>query len=106
MPVRVDSSGIKRLQRKLQALNDELTTHVSLSELFPPSFVQAHSGYASFEALLEANNIQTVEDFEALSEDERDRLIREGTTFAGWDAILTAAGNELVQRKIKKAGLG
>lgn len=106
MSFRYDDRGIRKLQQKLQALQRELNTSVPLVELFSPQFMGRHSSYASFEALLEASGIHSAEDFESLSAERRDQMVNEGTTFAGWDAMLKAAGDAWLQGKVKEAGLG
>lgn len=99
--------GLDKLQKRLKqmerAARDLNGSHeVKMSELFPLAFMQRHSRYSSFDALLDSSGftVNTKEDFEAIPDDEFDTYIRSVTDFRDWRSMLNAGTEAYVAKKL------
>ena len=97
-----ENSGLRRLQENLKGLSD--TRQVPLTEMLSPAFMQHHTRFASFEAMLAASpfSAETAEDFKAIPEDDWDAFVRRETRFHSWEAMQKEAGVQWVKDQLLK----
>ena len=82
MSVKSDLSGLKKLKQNLEALQG--SHQVPLSEILTPEFVEAHSKFSDFDALLAAAGITSKAEFEAYPDADFDAFITANTDFESW----------------------
>ena len=72
---------------------------VPVSQLLPPLFMQKHTSFSSFDAMLSesAIDVTTKEDFLNLSAEEKDQLISQQSPFDSWDEMKDSAWREWEQ---------
>ncbi|MFH5834586.1 hypothetical protein ACHAL6_00750 [Proteiniclasticum sp. C24MP] len=94
-------SGLDKLEDAIKSVNGT----VSFAELFTQDFMSRYTSFNSLEELLEYGgyHIESEEDFEAIPEDEFDKLISEKTKFQDWSTMLNAAVKNYSEEKIKRA---
>ncbi|MCY1559694.1 hypothetical protein D9M68_967550 [compost metagenome] len=102
MKIKTDFSGLDRLKKNLQEL--EQTKQVKLGELLNPGFVSKHTPFADLEAMFDASGfkVETAEDFQAIPDAEWEAFIVANSSFDSWQAMQQAALGELVSAKLKK----
>lgn len=100
--------GLDELQQNLKELADRASEmhgkqEVPLSELLTPGFLAKHSRFLSTDEMFEASGfkIESTEDFTKIPDDEWNRFIQQNTSFATWDDMLSAAGTEWAQQRLK-----
>lgn len=100
MPVHLDLSGLKRLQRKAKELDGE--HEVPVGELLTPKFMAEHTAFADIDAWMEASGIpiEGAEDFAALPKADMDAYVATSTDFADWQEMLGAALAEYMGRQL------
>lgn len=88
----------KDLEKKAKAINGP----VSFATLFNSSFMAKYTNLKAFEELLSLGGyiVNSKEDFEAIPEDEFDKLISENTKFSSWEEMYTKAAEEYVVSKL------
>jgi len=94
------SNKLNDMAKKAEELDGE--NEVPVTELCNPSFMKKHTSYASFDELLKDGGyeVESVEDFEAIPEDEFDRHIRRNTSFDNWEDMLEAAGQAWMAKQL------
>jgi len=103
----VKIEGLDELQRKLTSLSDKAkeldgTHSVSMSDLLTPDFVSRHTRFENVENFLQAGGFScgSQAEFEAIPEDKLDAFIRSVSSFASWQEMLGAAGQEWAASKL------
>ena len=106
--IKANWKGLDTLQRDLRRLADRAraldgTHNVPIGELLSPSFVRAHvRGCWTLEEWFEKSGfkIESVDDFKAIPDAEWDAYVQSSTSFSSWQAMLQAAGAEMVKTKL------
>jgi hypothetical protein len=100
-------SGLDAVRRSLAELRDRAEAiageqEVSISELFPPDFMAAHTEFDTWEGMFSASgfSVETAEDFEKIPDEQWDTFVRTHTKFANWHEMLSAGSEEWVARKL------
>jgi len=90
----------KQFLNRIEALSTP--QQVSLTELFTPNFMQSHTQFSSFEAMLKASGfaVESVEDFLAIPDDKWDHFISQQTQFVNWQEMQEAAAAELIKKQL------
>ncbi len=110
----IEIKGLKEAERKFRKLEKTIKglegpRDVSFEELFTPSFMTKYTDVDDLEDLIrEAGNFPpdkewTKEDFEDISNERMDKVVRERTRFHTWDEMLSKAGVEWAARKIRRS---
>jgi len=106
--VDIKITGMEDLLRNLEDLpakvKKSIEGKVSLSELFNQSFMKKYSSFNSIEELFNFGDlkIESEKDFEEISEEKLNEVVREKTNFNSWKEMLKAAGIEYIREKIKR----
>jgi len=106
--VDIKITGMEDLLKNLEDLPSKVKRSiegkVSLSELFNQSFMKKYSSFNSIEELFNFGNlkIKSEKDFEEISEEKLNKVVREKTNFNSWKEMLSAAANEYIKKKIKR----
>ena len=105
--ISVKISGFEDLADKLDELQERVETidgknAVSITELFPPDFVQTYSEFDSIHEFFEQSpwTVESEADFGAISEDSFDAYVDDHTGFDSWETMLSAAAREWVGREL------
>ena len=100
--------GLDELQRSLDELGSRASQihgkqDIPLDELLTAGFLAKHSRFLSVDELFEASGfrVESAEDFASIPDDEWERFVQQNTTFATWEDMLSAAGTEWAQKKLK-----
>lgn len=103
----IEFDGLDAAMKKLEGLAKKAKElggehQVRVSEMFTPAFMRTYTDFESFDAMIEASGfqVQSQADFENISDDEWETLVRTKTRFARWDEMLRAAGGEWVKRNM------
>lgn len=98
---------MKQIQKIADKAKQEVEADVSFEELFNSSFMKEHTKFHNVDDFFEQSpfEINSSDDFDALSEDELDKYISESTNFSSWQDFKEAAGREYALRKLKKLDL-
>lgn len=70
------------------------------NEIFTPSFMRRNTSYSSFDSFLKDCNIHTQAEFDACSNSDFDKKVREKTKFSNYQDMLNAAMPDFVNRKL------
>lgn len=104
MSSRLESLGtvlerLVKLKRDATAIQE--SDAVSMTGLFEPPFMEAHTDFETFEQFLEASpwTVQAQEDFESIPDAELDEYVVETTDFDSWEAMLDAGSREMVENR-------
>jgi hypothetical protein len=103
MSVKLNLDGLKKLQQKVRELDGK--HQIRLSDLFPPSFMRAHTRFSSLDDL-EAKArergfaLGSQEDLENLLGDQWDGFIAEHTNFSTWKDMLGKGTAEWTSRQL------
>jgi hypothetical protein len=99
--------GLDELKRRLDNLqrraeNLHGTHSIPISELLTSSFMQRHTKFETFDAMLEASGftVETPSDFEAIPDDEWDKFVASATPFSSWQAMLSDAGAAWAKKEL------
>lgn len=99
--------GLDKLQRKLNDLQKRAEDldgehRVKMSELLSAEFMLACSRFESLDDLLTANGIsvESQEDFEAIPDDDMDRIIQESTSYSSWQEMLQGATGQWAAKRL------
>lgn len=87
--IKFDMSGLKKLQKKIEKAAQP--HEVRLVDMMNPAFMRKHSRFHSFEEFVTQSGVSG-EQFVAMSDAEKDELVRKNTTFTAWQHMLNAAG--------------
>jgi hypothetical protein len=110
MGVKVDLKGLDQLQRKLKDLEHKARVldgkhQIQLSELFPASFLRAHTRFSSLDDLESKArergfSLGSQEDWDNLPGDQWDAFIAEHTHFTTWKDMLGKGAAEWTSRQL------
>jgi hypothetical protein len=107
MVMKLQIEGLDKVKKKLEDLQSRACNlhgshQVPAGELLSPDFMRHHTRFTSFEAMATASGfkVESSEDFTAIPDAKWDAFIRAATPFAGWQAMLGAAGQEWAARKL------
>lgn len=99
--------GLAELQKKLATLAKSAKAldgqhSVPVSELLTDGFISQHTSFSSADEMFTASGfkIETQEDFTAIPAAEWDNYIRSISSFAGWQSMLSVAGQEWTKRNL------
>lgn len=106
--VRIDDRGVRELTRKTRDLErraSELsgTRSIPLTDLLCSEFLLKYTDFGSVEELFRAggHEVESQEDFERISDEERDQLARNHTQFSTWDDLIGTAAREWTERELE-----
>jgi hypothetical protein len=103
MSVKLNLDGLKKLERKVRELDGR--KQIPLSDLFPPSFLRAHTRFSSLDDL-EAKarergfSLGSQEDWDNLLADQWNAFIAEHTHFTTWKDMLGKGAAEWTSRQL------
>jgi hypothetical protein len=95
MNISWDDSGLKKLQHNLDSLKKAQS--IPITDLMPDSFIQQHSHFQSFQALVDASGIKDPND---IGNESFSQFIANNTTFPSWDEMEKVAGAEYIKHKL------
>ncbi len=95
--------GLRDFAQRLEKLS-EIGDSVPLVQVLSPDFVRQHTKFSTFEEMCEAVGITTAEEFTAFSDEEWERHVRANTSFASWEEMQQAGGQQWFERKWKETG--
>jgi hypothetical protein len=100
MRIEVDTSGLDRLQRRLEALTEPHS--VPLTEILTTSFLRRYTDFSSADEMFERSGfkVESPDDFENIPDAEWDQFITQHTRFSNWSDMLQAAGTEYVKHQL------
>lgn len=79
----------EKAQTELSKMNG---THTyNLNEIFPPSFMKAHTAFNSFNSFLEKCGITNQRQFDAYPHDKLDEKVKEKTSFSSYEDMFNTA---------------
>jgi hypothetical protein len=97
----VTVTGLKELERKLKDIGDRAqklqgTTDTPLSELLTAEFLKTCSRFSSLNELFNASGfvITDADDFKAVPDGQWNEFIKQNTSFANWNELLSAAAKD------------
>lgn len=109
MRIKVETSGLDRLKRRLRQMEAgarRLDGHhaVRLDEMLHPGFMRRHTQFGSLEEMLAESEwtVESVEDFEAIPDGPWDTYVQQTTRFRSWREMQESAGREWMRSKVKK----
>jgi hypothetical protein len=93
------SAIVDELHERATALGED---EDALAHLFPPSFVQRHTEFESFEAFMAGSEweVSSRAEFAAIPEDKFDAYVAEQSSFADWEEMLGQAGEAWMARQL------
>lgn len=93
---------LKELEKKLKKADG----YASFNELFNKDFMRKYTDFSSIEEFFKFGGfeVNTQEDYNNLSQEELDKVVREKTKFKTWEEMLHCAGKEEMVRRLKKQG--
>lgn len=91
---------LDRLAKNAAALDGQ--HNVPITELLTPAFVSRHTRFASADELFDQSGfkIENPEDFAAIPDEEWDKYICSVSSFSGWQAMLSKAGEAWATKKL------
>ena len=100
MNVKLNLDGLRKLEQCARELDG--THQVPVQELLSTKFMQEHSPFSSFEAMLAASpfSVNSAEDFKAIPDADWDAFVRENTRFSSWREMLSAASAEWMKQRL------
>ena len=100
MDIRIDTSGLDELQRRLERMPK--SESVSFGELFNPAFMRRYTQFESIEAMFDASGytVESPEDFAAIPDAEWDAFIAANTQFPDWLEMQKTAAAERMKRQL------
>jgi hypothetical protein len=97
MPVKVDRSGLDKLQKNLKELSRKHT--LSDKDLFPDAFMRKYTDFPSFQALCEASGVNSNEE---IGNDAFSKFVAEHSRFNSYEEMLKKGGAEYAGRTLTK----
>lgn len=93
---------LESLQEDIERVDKMDGEHIPFDELFPQSFMRQYTDAQHIEEFFENGpwNVDTQEDFEAISETELDRYVDQHSRFRTWEQMKDRAGSELMKRRL------
>lgn len=101
MKIEFDDSGLKKFQKEIVSISNEMSGEVSFAELFNDAFMQKHTSYRSMDEFFGACGIKTDDDLYAYPQDKFDDFVRANTAFSSWENMQIAAGEEYVAKQLQ-----
>ncbi|SFF72766.1 hypothetical protein SAMN05216353_10724 [Halobacillus alkaliphilus] len=103
----MSGKGFKKVDRKLKQFERNASkvsgdNELSFEELFPPSFMSAHTNFNSFQEMLDQSpfEVKSQKDFEAIPNYEFDTYISQSTNFSSWKGMQQKAVAEWTSKKL------
>lgn len=103
----VEIEGFEEMADQLDGLgdgakSDDATSTVSFDELFPDNFMRTYTEYGSIETFFAESPwaVETEADFKRIPEAELDQYVTEHTGFNSWEAMLSVAAREWLNRRL------
>ena len=96
--VKVDLSGLEKLQRKLKEVEGEHT--YQMSEMFPDSFMRKNSKYMDIDSFFNDVGVFNEEDFNSIDESKLDNFVKLNSNFDNWNEMKVEAAAELMKKKL------
>lgn len=95
----IDMRGFDKLRKKAKELSG--TKRVKLSQLFNIEFMRKNTRFSSVEEMFEKSGLE-IESEEDIKKNEKawDEFIKTNTNYAGWEAMLKAATEEYIKKKL------
>jgi hypothetical protein len=86
----IDLSGFDNFQKKLKKLEQQA---VSFDDLFTSEFMSKYTSFSTLGELLEHGrfDVNSPEDFEAITDAQKDELVQKTTSFSSWSEMLAKA---------------
>ncbi len=100
MTIKSDLSGLKQLQKNLEAMKG--TQKIPLSDVLTPEFVQSHSRFSDFDSLLAEVGITSKEELDAYPDAEFDAFIAANTSFESWVDMQKQGATDYAKRQLLK----
>lgn len=102
MPIKMNLSGLKRLEQNLKQLDG--THQVPFSEIMSPSFISSNSKFANFDEFARGAGykVETAEDLRAIPDEPWDAYVRSETPFESWAEMLKAGIVAHAKRSLQK----
>ncbi|MCB8818725.1 hypothetical protein [Desulfosporosinus shakirovi] len=99
-----NKSDLDRLTESLEKhaeKSEQKLGMVSFTDLFTPSFMSTYTQFANFGELLTVGkfNVNSLEDFMALLNDEFDVFIKKKTKFKNWDEMQSTAVSDYFKKQ-------
>jgi len=95
MSFKWDDGGLKKLQQNINAISGQ--HEIAITELMTDSFIQQHSKFNNFQALIDSSGIKNTKE---IGNEFFSNFIASHTTFISWDEMLKVAGTEYTKRKL------
>ena len=92
----------KNLEKNLEKSSEKKSHRMaSFNDLFTPSFMTLFTQFSSFNELLDAGkfNVKSIEDFNAILNNEFDELINSTTKFQNWREMQSTAVAEYLKQE-------
>ena len=100
--------ALRTFQKKLDEIKhraQELDgSHITMPEMFPDDFMRRHTDFRTIQEMFDHCGIEmeTEEDVvRALEDPDWNAFVVSRTRFAGWDAMVEAAGEEMALKKLR-----
>lgn len=98
MKIKMDLSGLERLQRNARAMHG--SHQVKLVDLFAGAFMRSNTAFSSFQEMVDESG---VENFAEASDAEKDAMVqRLAPRFSNWQEFLNAATVEYTKKQLFK----
>ncbi|MCO1601913.1 hypothetical protein [Desulfosporosinus nitroreducens] len=99
-----NKSDLDRLAENLEKnaeKSEQKLGMVSFTDLFTPSFMSTYTQFANFGELLTVGkfNVNSLEDFMALLNDDFDLFIKKKTKFKNWDEMQSTAVSDYFKKQ-------
>ena len=96
MGIKVDLSGLERLQRNLEKVDG--THEVTGRDLLTDDFIRANTNnFQTYDAFINASGIKSQDD---IGTEAFDNFVAANTRFANWGEMFQAAGTEWMKRQL------
>jgi hypothetical protein len=99
MKIKMDLSGLKRLQRNAKAFHG--THQVKLVDILTPAFMRSNTRFSSLEDLIRQAGVAE-ESFAEMSDADKDAMVRTNTKFHSWQELLNAGTVEYTKKQLFK----
>lgn len=95
-------TGIDDFPDELDAMTQRVggTEQLGVDDLFPDSWIEAHTSHESLQAFVDAGFDDQYDAFEEIPEEEWDEWVDRETRFSGWKGMQKEAGQAWLQRQL------
>lgn len=109
--MRSRNSGLNSFQHQVKELQKRIESatqpeQVPLDVLLHPAFMKQHTNFGTIEEMVEASGFQLSQESEESAQvffasEAWNNFVASNSLFAGWDAMIQAAGEEYISKKLK-----